>query len=81
MAQRPGVSTQVRQDIAEGEGPQNAYLMLVSGTYRFGVGKKENEADAYFKDNGSGVYILDDDSAEEDTTATYVASTVLLLNG
>lgn len=81
MAQRPGVSTQVRQDLPVGAGPQNAYLMLVGGTYRLGVGKKENEADAYLKDNGSGVYILDDDSAEEDTGIVYTNSICYVLNG
>lgn len=76
-----GVLTQVRQDLAEGEGPQNAYLMTSGSVYVFGVGKKENEATAFFKDNGSGVYILDNNSAEEDTTAVYVSSTVYVLNG
>lgn len=81
MAQRSGLVTQLDQDRTNGEGPQAAYLMTVGGTYRFGVGKKELEATAFFKDNGSGVYILDNDAAEEDTTAVYTNSTVYVLNG
>lgn len=81
MAQRSGVVAHLEQDRPVGEGPQCAYLMTVGGTYRFGVGKKESEATAYFKDNGSGVYILDNDAAEEDTTAVYTNSIVYLLNG
>lgn len=81
MPQRSGLVAHLVQDRPNGEGPQSAYLMLVAGTYRFGVGKKTTEADAYFKDNGSGVYIFDNDPAEEDTTAVYANLTVLVLNG
>ena len=80
MPQRSGLVTQLDQDRSVGEGPQNAYLMLVAGTYRLGYGKKDTEADAWLKDY-SGVFKLDNDSAEEDTTMVYVSSTVYLLNG
>ena len=79
--QRSGLVAHLEQDRPVGEGPQNAYLMTSGSYYVFGYGKKENEATAFFKDNGSGVYILDNDSAEEDTTAVLVSSTVYVLNG
>lgn len=81
MPQRSGLVAHLEQDRHTGEGPQVAYLMLSGSVYVFGVGKKENEADAWLKDNGSGVYLLDNDPAEEDTTSVYHNSTVLVLNG
>lgn len=65
MSQRSGIGGQAELERTNSEGPQLAYLMLVSGTYRFGAGKKELEATAYLKDH-SGVFKLDDSAAEED---------------
>ena len=79
MPQRSGLVTQLDQDRSVGEGPQPAYLVLDGGVYKFAYGgKRADEADAFLKDNGSGVYVLDDDPAEEDLAPLYVNGTVIV---
>lgn len=66
----------IKHDREEGDGPTEAYFMD-SGTaneYVIGSGSKTTEATAFLKDEGSGVFILDTDIAEEDRKLYAIAS-------
>lgn len=84
MTLRVGTSFQIERrprDLA-GTVPVEAYLMDKAGspgTYVLGSGDKAGEASAFLQDNGSGVYVLNDDPAEEDRKMYLVTSTTVVL--
>jgi len=84
MTLRVGTATQIERnprDLA-GAVPVEAYWMdhpSVAGAYVLGTGDKDGEATAFLKETSPGVFVLDDDPAEEDRKMYLVNSNVVIV--
>ena len=83
MALRIATPTQIQRDPRDaGVSPRAVYFMdhpSVAGVYVLGVDAKSAEATAFLKDNGSGVYVLDNDPSEEDRIPLLLSTSVVLV--